>query len=110
MISKDNATSVTQVNYQCYSFLEVFEKIQPLLKDGYRFDLESNQFFPQQFGTVYTFSVLQGEPEKEQDLSAIFDETNTHLFTAEAAKEAFSSITVTPEAKPQGTRRSKFKG
>ena len=42
-----------------YSLIDLFNAIQPYLKDGYKFDLDSNEGYPKQFGTVYSFTVIE---------------------------------------------------
>lgn len=102
MENTDSTTQQSVLNYQCYSYVSIFEKIQPLLKDGYRFDLESNAGFPQNFGTVFTFTVIK-------------DESKPEVKSVEIAEKAVQEPVVeVPEVvahvKPEGTRRSKQRG
>ena len=66
-----NKTTFTE-----YSFAAVFEAIQPFLKEGYEFDLETNEGYPQQLGHMYLFTVreyelkdipVEQEPEAEPE-------------------------------------------
>lgn len=82
--------------FQVYSFDAIFEAIQPYLKDGFKFDLESNEYYPQTFGTVYTFAVQEYRTEEVPIQSEV---------EAEVIAEKVSEVT--PEPK---TRRAKNQG
>lgn len=102
MENTDSTTQQSILNYQCYSYVSIFEKLGPLLKDGYRFDLESNAGFPQNFGTVFTFTVIKGEGKPE-----VKPVEQTEVVTEEPAVEVTE---VVAQVKPEGTRRSKQRG
>lgn len=102
MENTDSTTQQSILNYQCYSYVSIFEKLQPLLKDGYRFDLESNAGFPQNFGTIFTFTVI-----KDEGKPGVKPVEQTEVVTEEPAIEAPE---VVAQVKPEGTRRSKQRG
>jgi hypothetical protein len=49
------------IPFQVYSFDAVFTAIQPYLKEGFKFDLESNENYPQMIGTISTFCIQEYE-------------------------------------------------
>lgn len=55
---------INTLPFQEYSFDSVFTALQPYLKDGFQFDLESNEHYPKTFGTVYTFAVQEYRTEE----------------------------------------------
>ena len=52
------------IPFQVYSFDAVFTAIQPYLKEGFKFDLESNSGYPQQIGTISTFCIQEYRTEE----------------------------------------------
>lgn len=58
---KTVTTITNTIPFQVYSFDAVFTAIQPYLKEGFKFDLESNQGYPQQIGTISTFCIQEYE-------------------------------------------------
>ena len=49
------------IPFQVYSFDAVFTAIQPYLKEGFKFDLVNNNYYPQQIGTISTFCIQEYE-------------------------------------------------
>ncbi len=62
MLTNQVITNTTPI--QVYSFDAVFNAIQPYLKEGFKFDIESNTGYPKTFGTVYTFAIQEYRTEK----------------------------------------------
>lgn len=97
MQSNQVITNTTPI--QVYSFDAVFNAIQPYLKEGFKFDMDSNQGYPQQIGTVYTFCIQEYRTEDIPD-DATQEET-------EALLEAVTQI---PTVVLPKTRRAKNQG
>ena len=60
-------TEVVQENPQAdllrveaYSFFEFCQKVQQAINDGYRFDFDSNENFPQIYGSYLTCGMVSG--------------------------------------------------
>lgn len=47
------------IRHQEYSLSDVFKTIQPYLKEGISFDFDTNEGYPVQIGTVYSFHVIK---------------------------------------------------
>ena len=60
-----------------YSFHEFLDKFQTAVLDGYRLDLESNERFPQRFGTLSTVILVKENPAEEKAVEVSSDETQT---------------------------------
>ena len=58
-----------------YSFHEFLDKFQTAVLDGYRLDLESNERFPQRFGTLSTVILVKENPAEEKAVEVSSDET-----------------------------------
>lgn len=88
---------ITNTNpVQVYSFDAVFNAIQPYLKEGFRFDMVTNQGYPQQIGTVYSFCIQEYRTEDVP----IEPEVSVEVITE-----------TTPEVKQEPkTRRAKNQG
>lgn len=56
-------TITNTLPFTCYSFDAVFEAIQPYLKEGFKFDLETNLGYPQQIGVISTFAIQEYRTE-----------------------------------------------
>lgn len=94
MQSNQVITNTTPI--QVYSFDAVFNAIQPYLKEGFKFDMESNTGYPQTFGTVYTFCIQEYRTEEVPIEPEVVAEVITDTVTE-----------VAPEPK---TRRAKNQG
>lgn len=97
MLTNQVVTNTTPI--QVYSFDAVFNAIQPYLKDGFQFDLESNEYYPQQIGTVYTFCIQEYHAED------IPDDT-----TPEETEALLEAVTHIPTVVLPKTRRAKNQG
>jgi len=106
--TEQTITSYQCYSYQCYSYAEVFEKIQPLLKDGLKFDLETNVGFPQQIGTVFTFTVIEAEPQSMAPSDTYLDAFDD--VTEDEAEQLLQAIEQIPGVKISKTRRAKLEG
>lgn len=60
---KTVTTITNTIPFQVYSFDAVFTAIQPYLKEGFKFDLETNLGYPQQIGTIGTFCIQEYRTE-----------------------------------------------
>lgn len=58
-----------------YSFHEFLDKFQTAVLDGYRLDLESNERFPQRFGTLSTVILVKENLAEEKSVEVLSDET-----------------------------------
>ena len=58
-IKVQNDTRPTVVRVQAYSLAEALQKAQTGVQQGYTIDLESNEGYPQQFGSMITFTLLK---------------------------------------------------
>lgn len=85
--------------FQVYSFDAIFEAIQPYLKDGFKFDLESNEYYPKTFGTVHTFAVQEYRTEDIPDDA-----------TPEETEALLEAVTQIPTIVLPKTRRAKNQG
>ena len=96
-----NATPI-----QVYSFDAVFNAIQPYLKEGFRFDMISNQGYPQQIGTVYSFCIQEYRTEDVPlDSSGIPEDA-----TEEETQALLEAVTQIPVIQVPKTRRAKAQG
>jgi len=109
MNTATNPTEPTIHSYQCYSFAEVFEKIQPLLKDGLRFDLETNQGYPQIFATLFTFTVIEGGEQSVAPSDTLILPGGGHV-PAVPVEDSQTVVTEIPVVKVPKTRRAKLEG
>lgn len=90
--------------FQVYSFDAIFEAIQPYLKDGFKFDIYSNEGYPQQIGTISTFCIQEFEKvDVEYPV-----ETSVGPEVADSV-DAESVAEVKPQQEPK-TRRAKNQG
>lgn len=77
-------TTITNtIPFQVYSFDAVFTAIQPYLKEGFKFDLETNLGYPQQIGTISTFCIQEYRAEDIPDEP----EVKVDVLTEEQGKE-----------------------
>ena len=76
---------------QAYSLAEALKAAQDAALEGYSVDLESNEGYPQQFGSMIVFSLVKNEGKAE---------VTTEVAT-EGVTEVVSDVTVesTPEKK-----------
>ena len=96
----NNTTNQPEViKHQEYSLFDVFKAIQPYMKEEFLFDFDTNEGFPVQIGTVYSFHVIKNKPS---GLSTEIPEDATLEETA-ALLEATSQI---PVVKLPKTRRA----
>lgn len=103
MLTNRVITNTTPV--QVYSFDAVFNAIQPYLKEGFKFDLESNEYYPQQIGTVYTFCIQEYRTEDIPN-GATPEETEE----TEETEELLEVVTQIPTVVLPKTRRAKNQG
>jgi hypothetical protein len=83
----------------CYSFDQIFTAIQPYLKEGVQFDMQTNQGYPANMGLIYTFTLQEYEDVDQPDeVPELPDET------PEKPTEAPTEVTPAPT-----TRRAKSK-
>ena len=84
---------------QAYSLAEALKAAQDGALEGYSVDLESNEGYPQQFGSMIVFSLVKGPYEVYQGRIEVEAEDTTN--EAEVATEVSSEVTVesTPEKK-----------
>lgn len=53
-----------KLKFQEYSFFDALKAIEPYLKDNYSFKLDTMEGYPQVFGNVHTFILVnEGAPE-----------------------------------------------
>lgn len=55
----------SQVKVEAYSLIEFCQKVEPLIRKGYGFDIESNENCPQTFGS-YMAATLVDQTEKKR--------------------------------------------
>lgn len=91
------------IKHQEYSLFDVFKAIQPYMKEEFSFDFDTNEGYPVQIGTVYSFHVIKNKfKHKFNGLSTEIPEDATPEETA-ALLEATSQI---PVFKVPKTRRA----
>lgn len=92
--------------FQVYSFDAIFEAIQPYLKDGFKFDMQSNEGYPQQIGTISTFCIQEFEKvDVEYPVETSVEPEVAYSVDADAESVA----EVKPQQEPK-TRRAKNQG
>lgn len=64
-----------------YSFHEFLDKFQTAVLDGYRLDLESNERFPQRFGTLSTVILVKDNPAEEKPVEVVTQESSDETQT-----------------------------
>lgn len=74
-----------------YSFMEFCQLVQEAIKDGYSFDFDSNENFPQQMGTFITCGLVK------------------EVEAAEVTAEAHTEVEVEADVAPKATRGRKAK-
>lgn len=81
---------------QAYSLAEALKAAQDGALEGYSVDLESNEGYPQQFGSMIVFSLVKTEGVAK-------DTTNEVEVATDVTTEVSSDVTVdsTPEKKPR---------
>jgi len=84
---------------QVYSLAEALKAAQDGALEGYSVDLESNEGYPQQFGSMIVFSLVKGTVVQE---ATNVVEVATEYVTSEAT-EVTSDVTIesVPEKKPR---------
>ena len=102
-----------------YSFHEFLDKFQQAVLEGYRLDLESNERFPQRFGTLSTVILIKEETveekpsDKDNSISIINQnkEQQTEVVSTEEAvaniQEVNSVVETTIEAAVKSKGRPK---
>jgi len=86
---------------QAYSLAEALKAAQDGALEGYSVDLESNEGYPQQFGSMIVFSLVKGTVVQE---ATNVVEVATEYVTGEAT-EVSSDVTV--ESSPEKKTRAK---
>ena len=69
---------------QAYNFADFCAKAEQAVLDGYRFDLESNQYYPTTFGSHYFVNMLKYEPTDDVSLVS---ETTTQVESEDSATQ-----------------------
>ena len=57
-----NAVQKEIKTFHAFSLVETLEELQKAILDGYRLDLDSNENYPQLYGTHYIISVVKDVP------------------------------------------------
>jgi len=79
-ITKEQTPAIIRV--QAYSLAEALQQAQTGVQQGYTIDLESNEGYPQQFGSMITFTLLKITEEPFPGLGEVVQEDKP---TVEAA-------------------------
>ncbi len=86
---------------QGYYLAEFCQLIEPLLKDGWRFDYETNERFPTAFGSFYSATLVREEAEvKTEEVVKADTEvtTDTNIEEVQTTKE---EVKAKPGRKPK---------
>lgn len=89
---------------QAYSLAEALKAAQDGALEGYSVDLDSNEGYPQQFGSMIVFSLVKNEGKAE--VTSVEAQVATEGATEETT-EVVSDVTVesTPEKKPRSNAK-----
>ncbi len=68
------------------SLYDFLKEVQTLIQEGYEFDFETNEGFPQRIGLIYVSRMLKPKPKTIEEAPAVTDATPT----AVAAKKTRS--------------------
>ena len=86
------------IRVQAYSLAEALQRAQDGITMGYTIDLESNEGYPQQFGSMITFTLIKTKDEPFPGLTEV---------SAEGVIEV--DVAVVPEGKAKVQTRGKQK-
>ena len=89
---------------QAYSLAEALKAAQDGALEGYSVDLESNEGYPQQFGSMIVFSLVKGTVVQE---ATNVVEVATEYVTGETGEATEVSSDVTVESAPEKKTRAK---
>lgn len=99
-------TITNTVKFQEYSFDSIFTALQPYLKEGFKFDLETNENYPQAFGTVYTFAIqeyrIEDVPIEPEVTAEVITETAPEVRPEPKTRRAKANESVLTNDKAQG--------
>jgi hypothetical protein len=70
-----------KLKFQEYSFFDALKAIEPYLKDNYSFKLDTMEGYPQVFGNVHTFILVNEGSTKGTNVNEDTPEVNTATVT-----------------------------
>jgi hypothetical protein len=99
--------NTTDINITTYSLYDFLQEVQEVIIEGYRFDFESNEAYPQQIGSVFT-AILK-KPSVEFKSKVVPNPLASIKNPTKAVLELSNGITDT-EDKPVGANTQKQRG
>jgi len=85
------------IKIQAYSLAEALQQAQTGVQQGYTIDLESNEGYPQQFGSMITFTLVKANVGAIQEVQEVSTEVSTEV-------EANVLELIVPAVLPTGTK------
>ena len=92
------------VRVEEYGFAEWLAQVEPLLRDGYKFDFVTNENFPVGYGQMYTATLV---PKTEV---LVGKKETTEVATDVAPSATFTEAKVETPVEPTQTKRKYNKG
>lgn len=93
----------SKIKIEQHSLWEFLKDVQEAIQKGYVLDLETNEHFPQSYGSYYSATVVQAEP-KTVEVKIVVDATEA----ISEVEKAIASIPVEPtEPVVKRTRKPK---
>lgn len=62
---------------EAYSIAEFVQQVQQAIREGYELDLDTNENYPQQFGTLFTCGVVKTEAAVKAVEVTVVEDTQT---------------------------------
>jgi len=102
-VQQEQLTEVIRI--QAYSLAEALQQAQTGVQQGYTIDLESNEGYPQQFGSMITFTLLKANVGAIQEVLEVSAEVKpVQGYTVGTGENAYiANLEVLKE--PIGTNR-----
>lgn len=62
---------------EAYSIAEFVQQVQQAIREGYELDLDTNENYPQQFGTLFTCGVVKADSLLKVVVDTVVEDTQT---------------------------------
>jgi len=85
-------TQPSTIKVQAYSLAEALQQAQTGVQQGYTIDLESNEGYPQQFGSMITFTLLKANVGAIHEVTECITNSVIDVITAMSDEEVKSMI------------------
>jgi hypothetical protein len=85
---------------ETYSLYEFCQAVQEAVIEGYRFDFDTNDKFPQAFGSLMTAGMVKAENIKQEPVGELVGEAEDFVQPTEQVQE--EKPVVKPGRKPRG--------